>query len=483
MTAADFVALAPVIVLAATSIAVMVAIAIHRNHGATAALTVLGLAAALITLPLTAASRESSRVTALLTLDPYARFYIGLVLAGTVATAGLSYGYLKRQSVQREEFYLLLLLAALGAAVLVASGHFASFFLALETLSISLYGLIAYPRLRPASIEAGVKYLILAGVSSAFLLFGMALIYAQAGTMEFTRIALLPGAVRPAAETAFLVVGLGALLVGLGFKLALVPFHLWTPDVYEGAPAPIGGFVATVSKVAVAALLVRLFTLMNIHAYPALLLVVIAIALVSMVVGNLLALLQNNVKRILAYSSIAHLGYLLVAFLAGGPLGVTAVTFYLVAYTVTNLGAFGVITVLSDGNGDMDRLDQYHAIFWRRPWVSGIFVATLLSLAGMPLTAGFVAKFYLVVAGVGSALWLLVITLVVTSTIGLFYYLRIIATMFSPEGEVREVRPAVASVSLAGAAILAVLSLVLLYLGVSPAPLIRVIQTAIVGFL
>jgi len=482
MSDADLVALSPLIVVAATSITVMVAIALRRNHGATAALTMLGLAAALIVLTLAAPS-ESSRVTPLLTLDPYARFYIGLVLAATLATAGLSHGYLEKQRVHREEYYLLLLLATLGAAVLVTSGHFASFFLGLETLSVSLYGLIAYPRVRPASIEAGVKYLILAAVSSAFLVFGMALVYAQAGTMEFIRIASLSGASRPAAETTLLLVGLGALIVGMGFKLALVPFHLWTPDVYQGAPAPVSGFIATVSKVAVAALLVRLFTLMNIHGYRPLLLLFTTIALASMVVGNLLALLQNNVKRILAYSSIAHLGYLLVAFLAGGPLGMTAVTFYLVAYVVTTIGAFGVISVLSDESGDADRLDQYRAIFWRRPWVSGIFVATLLSLAGMPLTAGFVAKFYLVVAGVGSTLWLLVMTLVVTSAVGLFYYLRIIATMFSPEGEVGEVRPTVSSVSLVDAAILAVLSLVLLYLGVSPAPLIRMIQAAVVGFL
>jgi NADH-quinone oxidoreductase subunit N len=482
MTAADLATLSPLIVLAATSIAVMVLIALRRNHGATAALTMIGLAGAWIVL-LLAASRESSQVTALVTLDPYARFYIGLVLAATLATAGISYGYLEKQRVRREEFYVLLLLAALGSAVLVASSHFASFFLGLETLSVSLYGLIAYPRVRAASIEAGVKYLILAAVSSAFLLFGMALVYARVGTMEFTRIAVLSGALRLAAETTLLLAGLGALLVGIGFKLALVPFHLWTPDVYEGAPAPISGFVATVSKVAVAAVLVRLFTLMNIHAYPPLLLLFTAIALASMVVGNLLALLQSNVKRILAYSSIAHLGYLLVAFLAGGPLGVTAVTFYLVAYTVTTLGAFGIISVLSGEQGDADRLDQYRGIFWRRPWVSAVFVATLLSLAGLPLTAGFVAKFYLVVAGVGSALWFLVITLVVTSAVGLFYYLRIIATVFGPEWEVSELTPAGSSASLVSAAVLLGLSLVLLYLGVSPAPLIRIIQAAVGSFI
>jgi len=482
MTDVDFVALSPLIVLAATSIAVMAAIALRRKHVATAALTMLGLAAALIVLPL-AASRPSSRVTPLLILDPYARFYIGVVLAATIATAGLSYGYLEKQSVRREEFYVLLLLATLGAVVLVASGHFASFFLGLETLSVSLYGLIAYPRVRAASIEAGVKYLILAAVSSAFLLFGMALVYARAGTMDFIRIAVLSGAVRPVPEITLLLAGLGALLVGIGFKLALVPFHLWTPDVYQGAPAPISGFVATVSKVAVAALLVRLFTLMNIHAHRPLLLLLTAIALASMVVGNLLALLQNNVKRILAYSSIAHLGYLLVAFLAGGPLGVTAVTFYLVAYVVTTLGAFGVISVLSGGEGDTDRLDEYRAIFWRRPWVSAIFAATLLSLAGLPLTVGFVGKFYLVVAGVGSALWFPVITLVATSGVGLFYYLRIIATMFDSEREMSEVAAAGSTVPLASAAILTALTLLLLYLGVSPTPLIHVIQTAIVGFL
>jgi NADH-quinone oxidoreductase subunit N len=482
MTASDLAALSPLIVLAATSIAVMALIAFRRNHGATAALTMIGLAGAWIVL-LRTASRESSQVTALVALDPYARFYIGLVLAATLATAGISYGYLEKQSVRKEEFYVLLLLAALGSAVLVASSHFASFFLGLETLSVSLYGLIAYPRARAASIEAGVKYLILAGVSSAFLLFGMALVYARVGTMEFTRIAVLSGALRLAAETTLLLAGLGALIVGIGFKLALVPFHLWTPDVYEGAPAPVSGFVATVSKVAVAALLVRLFTLMNIHAYRPLLLLFTGIALASMVVGNLLALLQNNVKRILAYSSIAHLGYLLVAFLAGGPLGVTAVTFYLVAYTVTTLGAFGIISVLSGEKGDADRLDQYRGIFWRRPWLSGVFVGTLLSLAGLPLTAGFVAKFYLVVAGVGSALWFLVITLVVTSAVGLFYYLRIIATMFGPEWEVSELAPAGSSTSLVSAAILLGLSLVLLYLGVSPAPLIRMIQAAVGSFI
>jgi NADH-quinone oxidoreductase subunit N len=269
--------------------------------------------------------------------------------------------------------------------------------------------------------------------------------------------------------------GVGMLVVGIGFKLAVVPFHMWTPDIYEGAPAPVTAFVATVSKGSMFALLLRFFTPLDIHVSGALFAVFALIAIASMLVGNLLALLQNNVKRILAYSSIAHLGYLLVAFLASGALAITAVTFYLVAYFVTTLGAFGIITVLSTSARDADRLDDYRGLFWRRPWLAGIFTSTLLSLAGIPLTAGFVGKFYLVAAGVGSALWPLVIILVVTSAVGLFYYLRLVAAMYiQPPQE--EVSVVASSLSLAGSLVLAALMLLLVWLGVYPAPFIDMIQ-------
>jgi NADH-quinone oxidoreductase subunit N len=252
---------------------------------------------------------------------------------------------------------------------------------------------------------------------------------------------------------------------------------MWTPDVYEGAPAPATAFVATVSKGGMFALLLRLFTQLDVHASSALLLVFGLMAVASMFVGNLLALLQSNIKRILAYSSIAHLGYLLVAFLASGGLATTAVTFYLVAYFVTTLGAFGTVTVLSVRERDADRLDEYRGLFWRRPWLAGIFTAMLLSLAGIPLTAGFVGKFYLVAAGVGSTLWPLVIILVVTSTIGLFYYLRIIFAMYGHPPQAAEPSIAASSLPLAGSLVLAALTLVLVWLGVYPAPLIELIQT------
>jgi NADH-quinone oxidoreductase subunit N len=480
MTSDDLITLSPLIVMAAVSVVLLLVIAFYRNHRITAGITLIGLALAFITLPVVSA-KVPRQITPLLILDSYALFYLGLLFAASFVVVLLSYGYLARRpnnlednpEDNPEEFYLLLILVTLGSTVLVASSHFVSFFLGLETLSVALYVLIAYLRSSERSIEAGIKYLILAAVSAAFLLFGMALVYADLGTMEFARMASLSSG----NSKAIFLTGLAMIVIGVGFKLAVVPFHMWTPDVYEGAPAPVAAFVATVSKGAMFALLLRYFTEMRVQASGSLFLVFTLIAIASMFVGNLLALLQNNVKRILAYSSIAHLGYLLVAFLAGGSRGAAAVTFYLVAYFVTTLSAFGVITELSGQQRDADTMDDYRGLFWRRPWLASIFTASLLSLAGIPLTAGFVGKFYVLVAGIGSALWLLVIILIVNSAIGLYYYLRIVVAMF--RDATNEISVTVPSLSLAGSAALAVLTLLLVWLGVYPVPLIRVIQTMI----
>ena len=223
------------------------------------------------------------------------------------------------------------------------------------------------------------------------------------------------------------------MLVTVGFKLSLAPFHMWVADVFEGSPAPVAGFIATVSKGSVFALILRYFTILDIHSAHSLLLVFTIIAMVSMFVGNLLALAQRNVKRMLAYSSIAHMGYLLVAFLASGPSAPVAVTFYLVAYFITTLIAFGTISALSENARDAADLDDYRGLAWRRPWLAAGFTISLLSLAGIPLTAGFIGKFYVVMAGAESGLWMLIGALVINSIIGLFYYLRVVATLFSPQ--------------------------------------------------
>ncbi|MEO8921553.1 MAG: proton-conducting transporter membrane subunit, partial [Caldimonas sp.] len=250
----------------------------------------------------------------------------------------------------------------------------------------------------------------------------------------------------------------------------------------------IAAFVATVSKGALVAVLLRYFVSAGGYGSATLVVLLSAIAIASMLAGNLLALLQDNVKRILAYSSIAHLGYLLVAFLSAGPLAIEAVSYYLLAYFVAMLGAFGVIVVLSPGapQADVERLDEYRGLFWRRPWLAGVFTAMLLSLAGIPLTMGFVAKFYAVAAGVDASLWLLVVVLVVGSAIGLFYYLRIIAAMCEPIPEPREAvataLPTHAPAPAPAPAVwtLAVLTLLLIWLGIVPGPLIHWLETAVV---
>ncbi|MGD0884694.1 MAG: NADH-quinone oxidoreductase subunit N [Thermodesulfovibrionales bacterium] len=480
MNATDLFALSPLVALAAGAVVVMLAIAFHRDHRiiATGTLAILALAFALIP---SASSLAPRQITPLLIVDRYALLYMGLIFAAGFAVAALSFGYLEKLQGTHEEFYLLLLLATLGSAVLVASNHFASFFLGLELLSVALYALFAYLRQQDRGIEASVKYLILAAVSAAFLLFGMALIYAEIGTMEFREIVSRTATMDT--HNLFLLTGMAMIIVGAGFKLAVVPFHLWTPDVYEGAPAPVTAFVATVSKGSMFALLLRYFTVVDMHTYSSLFLVFTIIALLSMSVGNLLALLQNNIKRMLAYSSIAHLGYLLVAFLSSGPLRVTAVTYYLVAYFVTTLGAFGIVTVLSGTDREADSIDDYRGLAFHRPWLAALFTASLLSLAGIPLTAGFVGKFYIVAAGIGSALWLLVVMLVLNSAIGLFYYLRVIVAMYLvlPEEEVQEIHAVPSRLSLLEGLVLAVLTFLLIWLGVYPSPLIHMIQTTVVS--
>ena len=292
--------------------------------------------------------------------------------------------------------------------------------------------MVAYVTDRERALEAGIKYLILASASAAFLLFGMALIYADAGTMEFSRIRELSFS---GSGLALLLPGIALTVTGIGFKLGVVPFHLWTPDVYEGAPAPVAAFVATTSKSAMVALLLRYFYVSNALQYRAVFLVFSIIAIASMCAGNLLALRQNNVKRILAYSSIAHFGYILVAFLAGGTMAIEAVSFYLVAYTVTILAAFGIVTVLSNSERDAGDLEDYRGLFWRRPVIAGVFTVALLSLAGIPATMGFLGKFYVLAAGAAADAWALIIILVVTSVAGLFYYLRVVVMLYSAPPE------------------------------------------------
>jgi NADH-quinone oxidoreductase subunit N len=469
MNAADIIALLPILVISATALVVMLSIAFRRSHALAAGLTLAGLTAAFISI-FPALPFAPRQVTTLLLVDRFALFYMGLIIASAAVVAMLSYNYFEGQDVHHEELYLLLLLATVGCAVLVASTHFVSFLLGLEILSVSLYALIAYLKDRNQALEAGIKYLILASASAAFLLFGMALIYAAAGTMEFERIReISPGG----DDLAVLVPGVVLTVTGIGFKLGVVPFHLWTPDVYEGAPAPVAAFIATTSKSAMVALLLRYFYLSSALQYRGVFIVFAVVAIASMCAGNLLALEQSNVKRILAYSSIAHFGYILVALLAGGPMATEAVNFYLVAYTATILAAFGVVTVLSTADRDADDIEDYRGLFWPRPATASVLTVALLSLAGIPATAGFVSKFYVLAAGAAASAWPLMLILAITSVAGLFYYLRVVVALYSAPPVPSFMR----TISKGGVFVVVALSILLIWGGVYPTPLLNLVRT------
>jgi len=497
--------LLPILVLSAAIVVVLLAVSIRRNHGFSLFLTLAGLAGAGAVIPL-ARHAAVRQVTPLLLLDDFALFIVAIILASSFAVALLAHSYLQRRRENPEEFYILLLLATLGTAILAGANHFASLFLGLETLSVSLYAMISYTRSGRLAVEAGLKYLVLAGASSAFLLFGMALLYAELGTLQFEDLAALMTTAPPGGV--LILAGIGLMIVGAGFKLAVVPFHFWTPDVYEGAPAPVTAFVATVSKGGMVAVLLRFFLQIGMPRDSSLFYVMSAIAVASMIVGNLLALLQTNVKRILAYSSISHLGYLLVAFLAGGAAGskmaTEAVAFYLVAYMATSIASFGVVSAMSGTDRDADSLEDFRGLYWRKPWLAAVMTVSLMSLAGIPLTAGFIGKFYVLAAGMEASLYALVILLVLNSAVGVFYYLRVVVAMlWTPETEhagagahAPSGTPALAHEGAAGlppgttashapwvpltaGAVLSALLLLLVWLGVQPAPLQKVIESAV----
>ncbi|MBM3123248.1 MAG: NADH-quinone oxidoreductase subunit N, partial [Chloroflexi bacterium] len=426
MSSLDLVILQPYLLIAATAVAQMLLIAFRRSHRATFALGLAGMAAALVALAVVQAALPADS-TVLLRLDAYASLFTVLIVLASMAVMVLSYYDRGRHRTPPEEYYVLLSMAVLGGAVLVAANHFAAFFLGLELLSVSLYGLIAYPRARDRrALEAAMKYLVLAGAASGCILFGGALVYAETGALELPR---LTQALIEVSPSILSLAGLALIVAGLGFKLGLVPFHFWTPDVYEGAPAPVAGFLATASKGAVLALLMRHLAPTSVYASPALLTGLAVLAAASMVGGSLLALLQDNVKRMLGGSSIAHMGYALLAFLAGGERGATALAFYLVAYIATMLGAFGLISLLSDESRRAERLEDFRGLARSRPWAAAVMTTMLLSLAGMPLTAGFVGKLAVAAVGAWAALWPLLGVLAVSSVLGLVYYLRVVLAM------------------------------------------------------
>lgn len=463
----DFLCLTPFLIIAIAPVVIMVVISILRNYNVVYGFSVLALLAALGSIFFILPSIPHA-IEPLFIIDIFGLFFIGIIIISAFLVMLVSYDYIKRIEGVREEYYIVLFTSTLGAMLLAVANHFILFWLGIETLSISLYILIAFQRSKSNSIEAGIKYLILASVSSAFLLFGMALIYTAFGKMQFSAILAALGTGKQLSP--LVLSGFGMMMVGIGFKLALVPFHMWTPDVYQGAPAPVSAYIATVSKGAVMAVLIRFFFTMKGFDNHYLFVAISAIAILSMFVGNILAIRQKNLKRLLGYSSIANMGYLIIILLTGSTEGIQASVFYVIAYFITTIGAFGVISLLSTMEYEADKIEDFKGLFWRRPGLAIVFTLSLLSLAGIPVTAGFIAKFYIILEGMKAGLMILVISLIINSVIGLYYYLRIITTLFSTASVTK-----LPELSLTGNISLGIIAAGILILGIYPGWLIDII--------
>jgi NADH-quinone oxidoreductase subunit N len=463
----DFLCLTPLMILAAAPIIIMLGTVVKRNFTLAYAFTVFSFLAAFLSLFLIR-SFAPDNIDPLLIIDNFGILFLGILLISAILITVLSYEYLRIQYGEREEFFILLLVSVLGASILVLADHFITFFLGLEILSISLYVLTAYLKWRDYCIEAGIKYLVVSSLSTAFLLFGMALIYSVSGTMSFSDIMESENILSP-----LLLTGFGMMLVAVGFKLALVPFHMWAADVYQGAPIPVSVFIATISKGAVLALALRLFAETGAFKNEILSFIVAVISVVSMFTGNLLALRQTSIKRLLAYSSIAHLGYMSIA-LVTGPSGTGAAIFYLMAYVITTIAAFGVLSALSVCETDADAISDVKGLYRKNPWLTIVFSLSLMSLAGLPLTAGFMSKFYLVLAGGSSGLWVLAASLVINSAISLYYYLRVIRSLFTETAPARRL-PLTPGINF----VLFIVAAGILILGVLPSFLIELINSMI----
>jgi NADH-quinone oxidoreductase subunit N len=408
-----------------------------KNKAVTAFLTALGLALTM-GLALSQIGYRATSFNGVVVVDGFSTFIIVLLLVSGLLGVSLAFDYLKRTGMERGEFYTLLLFSICGMMLMAQAADLIIVFLALELLSIPLYVLAAFGHPRVDSEEAGLKYFFLGAFSTGFVVYGIALVFGATGSTALR--AIMEAAGTGAAHPLLLSIGAALILVGLAFKVAAVPFHMWTPDVYQGAPSAVTAFMASGAKIAGFAALLRVFVLAFPSVAADLTPILAVISALTMIVGNVLAISQTNIKRLLAYSSIAHAGYILMAFVPYGQQSVVATSvasglFYLVSYAVTNFGAWGVVIALEKAEGKGLEIGDYAGLGRRSPALAAAMAVFMLSLTGIPPTLGFVGKFYLFRAAIEGQFYLLAIIGVVTSLISAYYYLRVVVTMYMRDGE------------------------------------------------
>ena len=370
---------------------------------------------------------------AMIAVDGFRLFANWIFILAAALSIVISLAYVTRNGLQAGEYHSLILFATVGMMVMASARDLMVIFLGLELMSIGVYALVGFNRRDRRSAEAGLKYFLLGAFATGFLLFGIALIYGAAGSTNIQEIASAIGAGTTANE--LLVPGVALLAIGFAFKVAVVPFHMWTPDVYEGAPTPVTAFMAAAVKAAAFAAFLRVFVVGLEGVYDQWWSILWWLAAVTMIVGNVVALAQSNVKRMLAYSSIAHGGYLLVAVVAANDTAVASLLFYLLVYTVMTIAAFAVVVTVGGQSEGNSGIENYGGLGWRRP-VLGVFMTVfLLSLAGFPGTAGFIAKYQLLLGAAEAGLWVLSVVLVLTTVVSYWYYLRVAWYMWMKGGD------------------------------------------------
>jgi NADH-quinone oxidoreductase subunit N len=439
MTQSDLFVILPTIILVAWAcVLLLVDLFIPKGRkGWTALLAAIGLALAM-GVTLAQAGESKTGFNGMVTLDGFSSFLNTLFLAGGLLSIAIAYGYLKRMGIERGEYYLLLLFSISGMLLMAQASDLIMVFLALELLSIPLYVLAAFARPRTDSEEAGVKYFLLGAFATGFVVYGITLIFGATGATSLSGIL---AAVSAGTFTKYLLlIGAALILVGFSFKVAAVPFHMWTPDVYQGAPTPVTGFMAVGAKAAGFAALLRIF----VTALPSLdmdlIPVLWGLAALTMFVGNIVAIAQTNIKRMLAYSSIAHAGYILMAFVTFGnprtaPDAVASALFYLVTYAITSFGAWSAVIALERPDGKGLNIDDFAGLGRRKPALAIAITIFMLSLTGMPPTLGLIGKFYLFRTVIEGGFIGLAIIGVLTSLISAYYYLRVVVVMWMRDGE------------------------------------------------
>jgi NADH-quinone oxidoreductase subunit N len=459
--AADYIRLLPEIVLSIFGMIIMLLDPLmdeRRSQRTLGSIALIGSLAALIA-TLFQANYPGLGFWNMIQVDAFSVFFHFLIAAVTAIVILTSYEYMEVQEIRAGEYYGLILFGAVGMSLMSSAVELVLIFIALEISSISTYILAGFRRRAAISSEASVKYFLLGSFATAFFLYGVALMFGATGSTSIKNIADVLGSGQvPVLAYA----GVALMFVGLAFKVAAAPFHIWTPDVYEGAPSPVVGFMSTAPKAAVFAVLLRL--MFEAHA-PGRIWLIWVVAALSMTIGNLGALVQNNVKRLLAYSSIAHAGYLLVAFAALPDNGIPAAMFYTASYAAMNVGAFAVVSHFGSAGERYVSLEDYSGLGRRSPLLAAILTIFLLSLIGIPITGGFFAKFYVFSAALQANLVGLVIIGVINSAVAAYYYLRIIVVMYMREP--REEVP-VSPIPIGLGVALAISVVATIYLGILP---------------